>query len=103
MRPSAPRHTGDEPVIDNCPVLVDIGCRVDDYCSDQTRTFWVGQQPTDAFRRTYDLVRQAQTLAIESMRPGQPLRDAYGHARAVLKQTVPPMPLPRAGLRRGSM
>ena len=77
---------GDEPVIDNCPVLVDIGCRVDDYCSDQTRTFWVGQQPTDAFRRTYDLVRQAQTAAIESMRPGQPLRDAYGHARAVFEK-----------------
>ena len=77
---------GDEPVIDNCPVLVDIGCRVDDYCSDQTRTFWVGQQPTDAFRRTYDLVRQAQASAIESMRPGQPLRDAYGHARAVFEK-----------------
>lgn len=77
---------GDEPVVDNCPVLVDIGCRVDDYCSDQTRTFWVGQQPTDAFRRTYDLVRQAQTAAIESMRPGQPLRDAYGHARAVFEK-----------------
>lgn len=77
---------GDEPVVDNCPVLVDIGCRVDNYCSDQTRTFWVGQAPTDEFRRTYDLVRQAQTAAIESMRPGQPLRDAYGHARAVFEK-----------------
>ncbi|CAK7005538.1 MAG: putative peptidase [Desulfovibrio sp.] len=77
---------GDDPVVDNCPVLVDIGCRVDNYCSDQTRTFWVGQAPTDEFRRTYDLVRQAQTAAIESMRPGQPLRDAYGHARAVFEK-----------------
>lgn len=77
---------GDDLVSHNCPVLVDIGCRVDNYCSDQTRTFWVGQEPTDDFRRTYDLVRQAQTAAIESMRPGQELRDAYNHARAVFEK-----------------
>ena len=71
-----------------CPVLIDVGCRVNSYCSDQTRTFWVGEHPTDEFRRTYDLVRQAQTAAIESMRPGQPMRDAYGHARAVFEKAV---------------
>lgn len=77
---------GEDVITDNCPVLIDVGCRVNSYCSDQTRTFWVGEHPTGEFRRTYDLVRQAQTAAIETMRPGQPMRDAYGHARAVFEK-----------------
>ena len=74
---------GGDTVSANCPVLVDVGCRVDNYCSDQTRTFWVGDAPTDEFRRTLDLTRQAQTAAIEGMRPGMPLRAAYALAHDV--------------------
>lgn len=62
---------------DECLVLVDAGARLGDYCSDQTRTFWVGQHPTDAFKRTMDLVRRAQDMAIEQLRPGLPVSQAY--------------------------
>lgn len=74
---------GQDAVTDNCPVLVDVGCRVENYCSDQTRTFWVGTAPTDEFRRSLDLTRQAQTAAIEGMRPGMPMRTAYALAHDV--------------------
>lgn len=74
---------GNDAVTENCPVLVDVGCRVDYYCSDQTRTFWVGDTPTDQFCRALDLTRQAQTAAIEGMRPGMPLRVAYALAHDV--------------------
>ena len=47
---------GEARVTENCPVLVDVGCRVDDYCSDQTRTFWVGDKPHARFSRTLELV-----------------------------------------------
>jgi Xaa-Pro aminopeptidase len=72
---------GQDRVLGECPVLVDMGCRLDGYCSDQTRTFWVGEHPTDAFRATLELVQEAQARAIERMRPGEPASGAYKAAR----------------------
>ncbi len=62
---------------DNELVLVDMGCRLGDYCSDQTRTFWVGDKPSERFRRTMELVRGAQQAAIDTIRPGLSAREAY--------------------------
>ncbi|HDQ39914.1 MAG TPA: aminopeptidase P family protein [Desulfonatronum sp.] len=73
---------GSTVVEEDCLVLVDAGARLDDYCSDQTRTFWVGQHPTDAFKRTMDMVREAQDLGIQALRPGLPASRAY----AVVKE-----------------
>ena len=64
-------------------VLVDVGCRVDAYCSDQTRTFWVGDAPAREFSRTLALVREAQEEAMAVMEPGMALADVYAAARAV--------------------
>lgn len=79
-----PHYTPSETVrlTEETCVLVDVGCRLDDYCSDQTRTFWVGERPTDAFRRTMDAVRGAQQTALEAMRPGMPVCEAYRLAHA---------------------
>ncbi len=62
-------------------VLVDVGCRLNDYCSDQTRTFWVGKNPSARFRETLALVQEAQARAIECIRPGVIARDVYDEAR----------------------
>ena len=76
---------GTDTVLDGCPVLVDVGCRVDGYCSDQTRTFWVGTSPLPEFVRTLELVQRAQRAALDMMRPGVRMCDAYGAARAVFE------------------
>lgn len=68
---------GEDSVKENCCVLVDCGCRLNDYCSDQTRTFWVGDNPPDYFLRTLEQVKEAQRLAIEAVRPGAVCRDVY--------------------------
>lgn len=68
---------GGDAVKENCCVLVDCGCRLKDYCSDQTRTFWVGNNPPDYFLRTLERVKEAQRLAIEAVRPGAVCRDVY--------------------------
>ena len=75
---------GETPVAENTCVLVDVGCRLDDYCSDQTRTFWVGDKPSDAFMETLTLVRTAQEKAIAVIRPGVKASDVYAVARAFL-------------------
>lgn len=62
---------------ENCHLLVDVGARLDNYCSDQTRTFWVGDQPDPKFLTTLELVQQAQALAIAALRPGITGREVF--------------------------
>jgi Xaa-Pro aminopeptidase len=77
---------GDDRVGDECLVLVDMGCRLGGYCSDQTRTFWVGNRPTDHFLQALERVREAQAAAIAAIRPGALAKDAYLAARAVFEK-----------------
>ncbi|WP_147819772.1 M24 family metallopeptidase [Salidesulfovibrio onnuriiensis] len=51
-------------------VLIDTGCRLNDYNSDQTRTFWVGDNPSERFQQVLEWVQGAQQAAIDIMRPG---------------------------------
>lgn len=77
---------GADMVRDNSLVLVDAGCRVDNYCSDQTRTFWVGGQKPERYEKTYALVQAAQKAALEIIRPGMALAEVYKAAREVFAQ-----------------
>jgi len=71
---------GDTVITENCMVLVDVGGRADAYCSDQTRTLWVGNHPTDRFRIMLDQVQRAQSAALAGLRPGLPFREAHALA-----------------------
>ncbi len=78
---------GDTLITDNCPILIDVGCRLGDYCSDQTRTFWVGDSDTPIhFMLTQQLVRTAQEAAIAAIRPGQLCSDIYKMAYNVFEE-----------------
>ncbi len=77
-----PHHIpGHDVVGRNSLVLIDCGGRFENYCSDQTRTFWVGDKVPDRFTRTREYVQEAQNKAIESIRPGVPIADVYKVAR----------------------
>jgi len=77
---------GDAVVTENCPVLVDMGGRFEDYCSDQTRTFWVGDAPADYFTRALELTQGAQKAAIDVIRPGLSFKEAYAAARGYFQK-----------------
>ncbi|KAB1441812.1 M24 family metallopeptidase [Pseudodesulfovibrio senegalensis] len=68
---------GEDVIRDGDLVLIDTGCRLNDYNSDQTRTFWVGDKPSDRFREVLEWVQGAQQAAIDMMRPGVSLHDGW--------------------------
>jgi Xaa-Pro aminopeptidase len=67
-------------------VVCDFGVILSGYCSDQTRTVWVGPVPDDA-RRAYEAVRQAQQAAIDAVRPGIAVGEVDAAARKVLRKS----------------
>ncbi|MDR2800145.1 MAG: aminopeptidase P family protein [Desulfovibrio sp.] len=75
---------GPDSLADGCVLLVDTGCRLEAYCSDQTRTFRVGDRPDPLFSADLDMVREAQELAIARLRPGVDAAEIYHIARSFL-------------------
>jgi Xaa-Pro aminopeptidase len=65
-------------------VVCDFGVILSGYCSDQTRTVWVGKVSRDA-RRAYEAVREAQQAATEAVRSGVRVGDVDAAARKVLR------------------
>jgi Xaa-Pro dipeptidase len=64
-------------------LMLDDGCLVEGYGSDITRTFVLGK-PTAKMIAVFDLVKRAQTAALEAARPGVPLADVDAAARKVI-------------------
>lgn len=62
------------------PVMLDIGCVVDGYTSDLTRTIFLGVPPQE-FETIHRVVGEALMLAIEAIRPGVPGRAIHEVAR----------------------
>jgi Xaa-Pro aminopeptidase len=66
-------------------VVCDFGVILSGYCSDQTRTVWVGNVTQEA-RQAYDAVRQAQEAAIDAVRPGATVDEVDAAARKILRE-----------------
>jgi Xaa-Pro aminopeptidase len=66
-------------------VVCDFGVILAGYCSDQTRTVWVGHVSGEA-RRVYDAVREAQQAAADIVRPGITAGEVDAAARKVLRK-----------------
>jgi Xaa-Pro aminopeptidase len=67
-------------------VVCDFGVILRGYCSDQTRTVWVGNASGDA-RSAYEAVREAQRAAVDAVRPGISVGLVDAAARKVLKKS----------------
>lgn len=60
-----PHHKTDETKLKtNDVILIDFGVKLDNYCSDMTRTFFIGK-PTAEQKKAYDIVLTAQKKAIQ--------------------------------------
>lgn len=66
-------------------VVLDMGVLLNGYNSDETRTFCVGRPPLK-LREIYDVVRGAQELALEKVKPGVLAKEVDFAARAHIEK-----------------
>jgi Xaa-Pro dipeptidase len=71
---------GDRKLRPGEPALFDFGCKYDRYCSDITRTYFLGSVPKK-FERVYQVVLEAQQKALEVIRAGVKGSDVDAAAR----------------------
>ncbi|MDR1915253.1 MAG: Xaa-Pro peptidase family protein [Synergistaceae bacterium] len=65
-------------------VVVDMGCRYNGYCSDTTRTFFIGE-PSAEQRRVYEIVLEAQRAGETAVRSGATGQDVDRTARKIIE------------------
>lgn len=67
---SVPHHQTGQTVLENNQfVLIDMGVKLEDYCSDMTRTIFFGKA-TQKHRKIYEVVLAAQQKAVKSVKDG---------------------------------
>ena len=54
-------------------ITIDMGCKINGYCSDMTRTFFIGE-PTEEMKKVYNLVLNNQKFAINQYKDGASTR-----------------------------
>lgn len=77
-------HPGEDVIPEGTLVTVDIGCVVDGYCSDCTRTFASGEIPQE-LRDAYELVSQAQLDGLAAVRAGARGSDVDAASRIAIE------------------
>ena len=75
----------DKAIRENEPIVIDMGARVNGYCSDITRTICLGKEDT-TFNRIYDIVLGAQLTAVAALQAGMNGEQVDGLARTVIEQ-----------------
>jgi len=76
----------DDTISDGDLILIDAGCELDYYASDITRTFPANGRFSDAQRKMYQLVLDAQYAAIEAVKPGNHWNQPHEAAVRVLTE-----------------
>ena len=66
-------------------VIIDFGCSYNGYHSDVTRTFIIGK-PDKKQQQIYNIVRDAQSIAIENIKPGKTCEEIDDAARNYIKK-----------------
>ena len=81
-----PHHRpSDRAVAEGEPIVIDMGAKVEGYCSDLTRTVCIGD-PDEAFRKVYDTVLGSQLTAIATVQAGMTAGEADALSRDVIAE-----------------
>ena len=81
-----PHHiSGNRKIQKNDVVLIDMGCVYNGYCSDLTRTFFVGKEDKSK-RKIWNIVKQAHDKALTNVKQNMKTSDIDLFARGLIKQ-----------------
>jgi len=81
-----PHHeTSHTPIKKNSPLLIDMGMIYEGYCSDFTRTVFVGRIDPE-LEKVYQIVKEAHLRAVEKVRTGVPVKEIDKIARETVKK-----------------
>ena len=67
-------------------IVIDMGCMVDGYSMDMTRTFPVNGVYSPAQRRLMDIVLEAKKKSVAALKPGVTMKDMDKIARDLIKK-----------------
>ncbi|MGI6607674.1 MAG: M24 family metallopeptidase [Erysipelotrichaceae bacterium] len=82
---SDPHHQSNDTILQKGDVcLIDMGCRNQGYCSDMTRTFL---QKNEKMEEIYEIVKNANHLAIEAVKPGKKFSEIDKIARDYISKS----------------
>jgi len=65
-------------------LIIDMGAILDGYCSDLTRTFHLGENPSEQFQGIYGLVLRSQETALNNMKAGMTGKEIDSLSRDVI-------------------
>lgn len=80
-----PHYSANNAVMNKGLVVIDIGCSVENYASDMTRTFAVNGRFSAAERELMDIVIAAGDSAREHLKPGATMRGLHERAARVIE------------------
>lgn len=78
-------ETSNNKIEANSPLLIDMGLMWKGYCTDFTRTIYIGK-PTEEFVKVYNIVRDAHLFALDKVRVGNKIGDVDREARNYIKK-----------------
>lgn len=87
---SKPHHVSENIKIKNGIILMDFGMHLQNYCSDITRTFFLGDLPDNQhvkkFIKIYEIVKEAQLKALDVCKEGITASELDKAARNIIKK-----------------
>ena len=67
------------------PIIIDFGAIYKDYCSDMTRTVFVGE-PNEEMKKIYKIVQEAQNIAVTKVSKGMTCKEVDLLARGIIEK-----------------
>ncbi|BBI35261.1 M24 family metallopeptidase [Cohnella abietis] len=86
LSPAAPQSVSLRPIGRNEPILIDIGCCIDGYTIDQTRTAVIGELPSelmDAYKVAKAIIKRSEELLCPGVSPERLYAEALEMAETV--------------------